>query len=120
MALLGYVNQAFEFEFTCSRRVNGVLTLYDPTVVKCSFLHIDGTEDTLVYSGSDPGDANLVRLSTGTYLVTYKPSIVEPLRIRAYSEDVVGTETWPGKSIEFVVRVEPDPHQYTDIPAPTP
>lgn len=120
MALLCYVNQTIEFEFTCSRKTNGVLALYDPGVVKCSFLHADGTEDTLVLNGSDPGDSNLVRLSLGTYLATYKPTVVERMRIKAYSEDTVGADTWPGKSTEFVVRVDPDPHTFTDVPAPAP
>jgi hypothetical protein len=120
MSLVATVGQTFVYEFTCTRRVNDVEELYDPTTVKCSFLHANGSEDTLVYAGSDTGDDVLVRLSIGSYIANYTPTTIERLRLRVQTTDTIGAHTWPGKSRDEIVDVHADPHQYIDIPAVTP
>lgn len=110
--------QAIVAEATFERKVNGVMERYDPPVVKCSFLHADGTEETKVYAGSDPDDADVVRIVEGSYEAPYLPAVSEDLQIRWYALDTVGAKQWPSKSNNIVLGVEPDPHTFTDVTTP--
>lgn len=114
------VGQSIVAGATFERKVNGVLQRYDPGTVKCSFLHADGTEETKVYAGSDPDDADVVRLAVGSYEAPYLAAVAEELRVEWLATDTVGSKTWPSKSSSSIVRVVADPHTFTDLPAPTP
>jgi hypothetical protein len=118
--MLVRIGETIVAEVTFERKVNGVLQRYDPGTVKCSFLHADATEETKVYAGSDPDDADVVRLATGSYESPYLVAVAEDLRIEWLATDTVGAKTWPSKSRSSIVRVAADPHTFTDLPAPTP
>lgn len=112
------VGQAIVAEATFERKVNGVVQRYDPTTVKVSFLHADGTEETKVYAGSDPDDSDVVRLSAGSYEAPYLPTVAEDLQIEWLATDTVGAKSWPSKSNNIPQEVEPDPHTFTDVTTP--
>lgn len=110
--------QTIVAEATFERRVNGVVERYDPATVKVSFRHADGTEETKVYSGTDPDDSDVVRLSVGSYEAPYLTAIAEDLQIAWRATDTVGAKTWPSKSNSILLGVEPDPHTFTDVLIP--
>lgn len=112
------VGQAIVAEATFERKVNGVLEKYDPTTVKVSFLHADGTEETKVYSGTDTDDSDVVRLSVGSYEAPYLPLVSEELSIAWKATDTVGAKVWPSKSNTLKPGVDPDPHTFTDVTTP--
>lgn len=93
---------------------------YNPASLKVSFLYADGSEETLVYGGSETYDDDLVRLATGEYQATHVVTVVGNCRVRIYATDVAGAKTWPVKETQVTVfEVIADPHTYTDRAAPT-
>lgn len=102
----------------CYRIVNDVEELYDPTVVSGSIVLSDGTEEMLTYGGTDPGDNHISRESVGKYWLSYvlPEDGTRKARIRIKTIDVVGTESWPSKSEEILVRIKQDNRNYADTP----
>jgi hypothetical protein len=107
-------------EVTFSRKVNGVTENYDPTSVRCSFLHADGTEEVKIYSGTEPDDEDVIRTARGCYETPYIPRVKEELRIEWIASDTVGAKTWPSKSRSIPADIQLDSHTGSDVSAITP
>lgn len=106
--------------FTLDRqRADRTWERYNPASLKVSFLYADGSEQTLVYGGSETFDDDVVRLSVGEYQVTHVVTVVGDCRVRLFVTDNAGAKTWPVKeTCEAIFEVIVDPHTYTDRAAP--
>lgn len=77
----------------CKHLVAGVLTLFDPTVVKCSWLKPGGIEDAQTYGGTDPRDSLLTKISTGVYQAIYITDVVGNWKVIPYWSHTSGGVT---------------------------
>lgn len=81
--------------FYCRHLVAGDLTLFDPTLVKCSWIKPDGTEDAQTYGGTDARDNLLTKLATGTYQAIYMSTAVGTWKVSPYWSHTSGGLTMP-------------------------
>jgi hypothetical protein len=103
--------------FYCRHLVAGVLTLFDPTVVKCSWIKPDGTEDAQLYLGSADRDSLLTRLSTGTFQAIYLSTAVGNWRVSPYWSHTSGGLTMPCAPYGYgQFNVAATPFGFTDTP----
>jgi hypothetical protein len=70
--------------FQCKHLVDGVLTLFNPTIVICSWINPNSIEDAQTYGGSADRDSFLTRLSTGIYQAIYVSNVVGNWKVSPY------------------------------------
>jgi hypothetical protein len=107
--------------FYCRHLVAGVLTLFDPTVVKCSWIKPDATEDAQLYGGTATRDELLTKIAVGTYQAIYMSTAVGNWLVSPYWSHTSGGLTMPCAPYgygKFIVAATP--FGFTDLPAPTP
>lgn len=107
--------------FTCRHLVAGTLTVFDPSVVICSWLKPSGAEDAQTYGGTAIGDSLLTRISTGIYQAIYVSTEVGEWKVSPYWRDTVGGVTYSFRPVTpgyFIV--EPVPFTFADVPPATP
>lgn len=105
--------------FYCKHLVAGVLTLFDPTVVKCSWINPLGVEDAQTYGGTDTGDSLLTRISVGTYQAIYTANAAGVWRVSPYWSHTSGGLTIAYKPfVSGRIEVAAVPFAFADTPAP--
>jgi hypothetical protein len=107
--------------FECRHLVAGVLTLFDPTVVKCSWYTPANVEDAQVYGGTDPRDDDLVKLSTGIFQAVYISTAVGKWSASPYWSHTSGGKTISYRPLTpgiFTVQAQVPAFTFTDSVAP--
>lgn len=105
-----YLGNPMVCTIKCKHLVAGVLTLFDPTVVKCSWLNPSGAEDMLLYGGSEIGDSLFTKLSTGIYQAIYTSNLIGEWTVGAYWSHTSGGTTLTFRDLaleKFDVRAIP-------------
>ena len=103
--------------FVCRHLVAGVLTAFDPTIVRCSWLKPDGTEDAQTYGGSAARDSLLTKTAVGNYQAVYVSDVLGEWAVSPYWSDTAGGVTYTFRPVTpgyFIV--EAVPFTFADVP----
>lgn len=103
--------------FQCKRLIAGVMTLFDPTVVKCSWRKPGPIEDCQLYLGAAPRDNLLTKISTGIYQAIYVTDVLGKWECAPYWSYTSGGLTLTYSAVSpGSFRVDAQPFGFTDSP----